>query len=91
MASTNLLRILKAGVGNTLTVVMMDGWAFKGELVEFDEGSLTLAHVMETKVSEARPGFQQNWAKAAITKGLEAANKEHNVLIRIEGISRIWF
>lgn len=90
MLGSIIRRELANKKGQFLVVVTKDGWGFSGTLQEFDEDSLMLDNVKETRLSDAKPGFQLSWAKSSITQGMTPVTTPTRLVVRIDSISRLW-
>ncbi len=91
MATASILeRELHDKKGKNVVIVTKDGWGFTGILLEFDHECLVLDHVEETKISDAKPGFQTSWTKSAITRGMTQLASPQKLVVRLDSISRLW-
>ncbi len=92
-----LKRILKTLLGKETVVVMDDGRAFKGILIEFDKDVMILRNVLEAKAEN--PVWRESTASTRILGGQEVKGtvigdtdvvKLDEVILRMEMVSRIW-
>lgn len=89
-------RFLGEQMGKEVLVVTVDGRAFKGELVEFDEVAIILHEVIETSTKEFKWRHPMIALPKEVSGGLKVGETGHaviylkEVMIPLAGILRMW-
>ena len=73
---------------NCIVVVMSDGMAFKGTLVDFDDDMIVMRDIAETNTQEIEWQNQGKKEKKGYIPWRDIALKE--VIIRMDKVLRIW-